>query len=418
MSGDDSPARPVVSRVFRTTEVQLKCYDAGGPTDGKDPPWDLAIIRRSGFLAPKPAAVATASDRAAERARGPSRRRLGVTRSAGLPGLVATQAVVANAAASQPVDADPLAASGSAGASRRSGAATTSADTQARPDGPACAARASAPSPARRPAVMRRPTTDPQVQQARAAQVPAGAQPPDIDLPPIEGAPEVQVPKLPLNPEDLPPNIEPLPGPDGSVSVPELPRTGPVEGEDGDRRASRPRASRRADHAGSFRTTSLFARSGRQLEIVKLANHARRREDLHLPRRHQHRHPHRQVRHDRHRGRRGRDLARARPQEGRTDPGPNGETWVDDSRQPMEVYLEGNVVLRQDEQQFAGKGDQRTVRAPRLYYDFLTERLAGAQCRNRLVRPVAPGADQDQVATHRAVSPADSVAQRDIRPRR
>ena len=49
----------------------------------------------------------------------------------------------------------------------------------------------------------------------------------------------------------------------------------------------------------------------------------------------------------------------------------------------MEVYLEGNVVVRQDQQKFAGKGDQRTVRAPRLYYDFLTERL------------VAPNAEMD-----------------------
>jgi hypothetical protein len=46
--------------------------------------------------------------------------------------------------------------------------------------------------------------------------------------------------------------------------------------------------------------------------------------------------------------------------------GPNGETFVDDSSVPMEVYMEGNVVLRQDENKVAGKGDQRTARAPRL----------------------------------------------------
>ncbi len=54
---------------------------------------------------------------------------------------------------------------------------------------------------------------------------------------------------------------------------------------------------------------------------------------------------------------------------------PMGETWVDDDKQPMEVYLEGNVVLRQDENKWAGKGDQRTIRAPRVYYDFLTDRV-------------------------------------------
>ena len=105
--------------------------------------------------------------------------------------------------------------------------------------------------PVRRCPAGERPTADPQVQPARAPQVPAGgAQPPDIDLPPIEGAPEVQVPKLPPNPEDLPPNLQPLPAPDGSVAVPELPRTGPGRGRDGQRgrRQDRPAASRRADH--------------------------------------------------------------------------------------------------------------------------------------------------------------------------
>ena len=66
--------------------------------------------------------------------------------------------------------------------------------------------------------------------------------------------------------------------------------------------------------------------------------------------------------------------------------GPNGETWVDDANQPMEVYLEGNVVVRQDQQKFAGKGDQKTIRRPRLYYDFLTERM------------VAPNAEMDLFA--------------------
>ena len=55
--------------------------------------------------------------------------------------------------------------------------------------------------------------------------------------------------------------------------------------------------------------------------------------------------------------------------------GPNGE-WIDDAAsQPMEVYLEGNVILRQDQRKWAGRGDQRTLRAPRLYYNFLTDRF-------------------------------------------
>lgn len=54
--------------------------------------------------------------------------------------------------------------------------------------------------------------------------------------------------------------------------------------------------------------------------------------------------------------------------------GPNNEL-VQDTRQPLEVYLEGNVVFRQDERKVAGNGDQKTYRATRAYYDFRTERF-------------------------------------------
>jgi hypothetical protein len=74
------------------------------------------------------------------------------------------------------------------------------------------------------------------------------------------------------------------------------------------------------------------------------------------------------------------------PNKGEPAIGPNGELWVDDARQPMEVYLEGNVILRQDENKWAGKSDQKTVRAPRLYYDFLTDRF------------LAPNAELDMFA--------------------
>ena len=63
------------------------------------------------------------------------------------------------------------------------------------------------------------------------------------------------------------------------------------------------------------------------------------------------------------------------PAKGEPYKSPAGDLWADDARQPMEVYLEGNVVLRQDENKFAGKADQRTIRAPQLYYDFLTDRM-------------------------------------------
>ena len=62
------------------------------------------------------------------------------------------------------------------------------------------------------------------------------------------------------------------------------------------------------------------------------------------------------------------------PKKGKESVGPNGEL-IEDANQPMEVYLEGNVIFRQDENKVAGKGDQRTFRAKRAYYDFLTDRF-------------------------------------------
>src|SRR5262249_11643954 len=62
-------------------------------------------------------------------------------------------------------------------------------------------------------------------------------------------------------------------------------------------------------------------------------------------------------------------------EKGKAARGPNGEVIEDANKQPFEVYLEGNVVIRQDETKLAGKGDQRTLRAPRVYYNFLTDRF-------------------------------------------
>ena len=45
------------------------------------------------------------------------------------------------------------------------------------------------------------------------------------------------------------------------------------------------------------------------------------------------------------------------------------------SNQPIEFYLEGNVVVRQDQQRIQGKSDQRTYKAERAYYDLQQERM-------------------------------------------
>ena len=56
--------------------------------------------------------------------------------------------------------------------------------------------------------------------------------------------------------------------------------------------------------------------------------------------------------------------------------GPNGAE-IQDASQPMEVYLEGNVILRQDARKVAGKADQKTFRAERAFYDFRSARFLG-----------------------------------------
>jgi hypothetical protein len=205
---------------------------------------------------------------------------------------------------------------------------------------------------------------DPQVQKARAQQVPrTGAQPPIIDLPPIEGAPEVQVPNLTPKPDDLPPNIQPLPDQDGAITVPALPDRPP------------PEPPVVPIMPGSQRITRISSRSGRPYEMrvlpttpegvetwiirggINMVTQAPRFGTI-------------DIEADEAVIWKGPKLAKGEPLQGT-----NGEMWVDDAREPMEVYLEGNVILRQDENKFAGKSDQRTIRSPQLYFDFLTDRM-------------------------------------------
>ena len=71
--------------------------------------------------------------------------------------------------------------------------------------------------------------------------------------------------------------------------------------------------------------------------------------------------------------------------------GPNGE-YIESNQQPLEVYLEGNVIVRQDQRKWAGRSDQRTLRAPQVYYNFLTDRFVAHQAEIDLFAPglIAP----------------------------
>jgi hypothetical protein len=199
VTGSNNSGRPSYRGVLRTAEVQLRSYDPAGPKTEKVPPSDLAIIRRSSLRAPKPiGGEQTATRGEPLPARGPAENPSLPLASAdasasGAGPIGATQAV---APTSQPPPDAGSAATTTAAAAASAGGTNPRRDPMVQR---AQYAGNPAPSAATRAEAM--PSSDARVQQARAPQAPrAGAQPPDVDLPPIEGAPEVQVPNLRTNP--------------------------------------------------------------------------------------------------------------------------------------------------------------------------------------------------------------------------
>jgi len=82
---------------------------------------------------------------------------------------------------------------------------------------------------------------------------------------------------------------------------------------------------------------------------------------------------------------------KADPEKGAKGIGPDGEL-VESSRQPMEIYLEGHVVFRQDERVAAGNGDQKTYRAERVFFNVQSDRLVAINAELDMFAPglVAP----------------------------
>ena len=62
------------------------------------------------------------------------------------------------------------------------------------------------------------------------------------------------------------------------------------------------------------------------------------------------------------------------------------------ANQPMEVYLEGNVIFLQDERKVAGNGDQKTYRAKQAYYDAVSDRFVALEAELDMFAPglIAP----------------------------
>ncbi len=211
----------------------------------------------------------------------------------------------------------------------------------------------------RRPADAQAPAAD---QTAQAAPAPAPVpslrpaqepEPPVVDLPPIDGAPEVVVPNLDNPDDDDVPRAAPLPG----AHDEDVPRAAPLPGarddepappvrRDGtERTAPAPKPVRAPIMAGSQRVTSIFPRSGRRVDIQALPvtpDGTRTfiyRGGVNIVTRHPKfgiidieaesaviwKHPD--------------------PKKGQGIVGPNGELF-EDPNQPMEVYAEGDVILR------------------------------------------------------------------------
>jgi hypothetical protein len=312
--------------VMRTRkEVQLIPYQTSGLTHLKQPPHGLLILERSGFALPDPAP--------------PSQRVSTLSRAA--------QPVPDRTSAPPLPDPPPLEPVPEQPAPKRDGQVQLT-----RHEGKGLV-EAQAQLPSLRQDRPAPPTNEPE---------------PNIDLPPIEGAQDVEVPNL-RNPEDVP-RAQPLPGPSSDQPAPPL---------RSDERGVRPRAVPPPPptaplQPGSFRITSIFPRSGRKLDVQSLPKQPDGTQVIVC--------------------RGGINIVTRTPQYGILDiesesaviwrhPDPNkgeavhgpGGELIENPNQPMEVYLEGNVILRQDENKVAGKGDQRTFRAKQAYYDFVTNRL-------------------------------------------
>ncbi len=245
-----------------------------------------------------------------------------------------------------------------------------------------------------------KPPADPALEPSQAIE----AQEPVIDLPPIDADPGLTVPDLDdfdsspapapeaLPDRDEPPDLAPLPGERDDEPAPPLRGDDvlpPIDDDDLPEEAD-PRAPRRDAEPrmpvtpGTQRATWINPRSSVPMSIQKEQSGDTSiwiiRGGVHV------------VSTTPQNG--TIDLEadsaivwrRKPPEEGEPMTGPQGEI-VDDANQPMEMYLEGNVVLRQDENHFAGRADQRTFRAQTLYYDFVTERLMGTEAQADVFAP-------------------------------
>jgi hypothetical protein len=349
--------------MFRASEVQIQAYGRGGVSALRSPPRSLDILRRSGFPTPtRPPTAAGTPNSAEATPRAPAQK--APARSPTEQRLPTFEPVAEH------FGDGSLAAAGQGVSSPPPLEAVTQGDPPPRRSRPKVdpmlvSAQMTGDKP---PGPDDRTDGGPPVQEG-GAQPPTGraTRQPVVDLPPIEGPPGIDVPALPEGPRDQPPTVEALPGREPESSEPQPSPEGP---------ARRPEGPIAPILPGTRRVTSITPRSGREVDLSLVATTPEGIEiyvvrggvnivvnapekfgiiDIEADQAVIWRGP--------------------QPKEGESQRGPSGEYIDDANRHPMEVYLEGNVIVRQDQRKWAGRGDQRTLRAPQVYYNFLTDRF-------------------------------------------
>jgi len=252
------------------------------------------------------------------------------------------------------------------------------------PEPPAATATATATGSAPAPA-------DDQVRPAQAVGAPAGAQgfPDDFSTQPVpdqDPAPDAPLPPLAPNTVPLGPGAEPtvddppttlLPLPDGR---PRPPRSVPAPGV-------LPNESPNAvAQPGSQRVTTIFPRGLGDIDAQALPTQPDGTQILVI--------------------RNGVNIQTRSKEQGIVDieadnvviflrgGGRDGEARVDINKNivtkatdPLEFYLEGHVVVRQDQLIYQGRADQKTYEADRVYYDVVQDKLLALNAQIELFAP-------------------------------
>ena len=377
ITGQEEAPRNEYRATLRTArQVQVSPYQASGLTQLKEPPRGLLILERSGFARSEPAQTPA--------------------QAAPAPNCKHARCDRPRDRASCPIDSrlrlcpiprpwSPSRSSPSPSEIHRSSGPGSTAKTWSRP-------RPRSP-PEARPGQPRR--------GAPAASQPADSgEPPNIDLPPIEGAQDVEVPNL-RNPEDVP-RTQPLPG--ATEDQPAPPARPNRAGTEAKSRGPSPHG---AAPAGLVPHHHHLASQRPQDGCPGPPRAGRRNAGLHHPGRSQHRHPDAQERDRGHRVRECRDLEAPRPQERGAS---TGAQWrVDRQSQSAHGGLpRGQCDPPPGREQ--GRGQGRPADLPRQAGLLRLRDRPGrrARWRGRRIRAGLHRADEAQVAPDRPVPQASS----------